>query len=110
MEPQQRHVTQKGRKDKKAVHKGWLEKRGPSEVYGWARHWCVLTDDCIDFYIDQTEEDESRKMELVLSEYTKTTDFKKKDAPGESAKHLREKPYGFVVDNEPYLGPESDDP
>mmetsp|Transcript_126083 Transcript_126083/g.223277 ORF Transcript_126083/g.223277 Transcript_126083/m.223277 type:complete len:652 (+) Transcript_126083:189-2144(+) len=86
---------------------GWLEKRGPTIDMQWNWRWVVLKEDRLIMYESQeAEKAGQKKFELELNEYTKATEFRKVDAPGDAAKHVAEKPYGFVVDTEPSGGPD----
>lgn len=86
---------------------GWLEKRGPTIDMQWNWRWVVLKEDHMILYENEKkEEDDHKKFQIDLNEYTKATEFKKSDAPGEAVKHAAEKPFGFVVDTEPSGGPE----
>lgn len=87
--------------------KGWLEKRGPTAEMQWHRRWCVLKEDSMIMYVDQEAEKAGhKKFEIELNEYTKAVEFRKIDAPGDSVKHVGEKPFGFVIDTEPSGGPD----
>lgn len=85
-----------------ALHSGWLEKRGPTAKYGWKRRWCVLQDGCFE-YFDNDNKNE-RLGQVCFMTASKVIGFRETNAPGDCSTHCRERPCGFMVDENSKAG------
>eukprot|EP00434_Breviolum_minutum_P034606 symbB.v1.2.030636.t1/scaffold3476.1/size55973/3 len=75
---------------------GWLLKRGPSVESAWLPQWCVLDQNGFTCFSD------SNKLEatcaIALGPGSRACRFANIRAPGDSPKHRKEKPSGFVLE------------
>jgi len=86
-----------------ALKEGYLLKRGPMFGYKWETRWCALYDTGMVWY--DSDKKQEKKGDMDIKKVTKALSFQKNKAPGDAIKHRGEKPFGFVVDVTPNVGP-----
>lgn len=79
-----------------AVKEGWLLKRGPAVDSAWSPQWCVLDQNGFKCFADSDQQVVT--CELALGPGSRACRFANIRAPGDSPKHRKEKPSGFVVE------------
>jgi len=86
-----------------ALKEGYLLKRGPMFGYKWETRWCALYETGMVWY--DSDKKQEKKGDMDIKKVTKALSFQKNKAPGDAIKHRGEKPFGFVVDVTPNVGP-----
>eukprot|EP00930_Biecheleria_cincta_P023550 TRINITY_DN17004_c0_g2_i1.p1 TRINITY_DN17004_c0_g2~~TRINITY_DN17004_c0_g2_i1.p1 ORF type:complete len:366 (+),score=66.35 TRINITY_DN17004_c0_g2_i1:54-1100(+) len=81
------------------VLQGWLHRRGPTATFQWRKRWAVLAHGRLDFF--ENEDCKTRKSHSRLRPETVAMSLKARCAPGDSAVHSHQRPFGFVLDLEP---------
>lgn len=88
--------------DAEPALQGWLGRRGPTFECAFQQKWCILLADKLATYDDN--ERRNRRPDVLLTSRTRAFPFTNPQAPGEAVKHLKETPFGFVVDSDPAEG------
>jgi len=84
------------------IQQGWLEKRGPTMSYKWLRRWCVLSTERLSYYED--EKRQIKKGHITIKSSTCALHFADPNTRGDAVKHVRNRPFGFVLDVDPSHG------
>jgi|Transcript_86363 hypothetical protein len=85
-----------------ALHAGWLEKRGPTAKYGWKKRWCVLHAGCFEYFDSDGKNERLGQVCFLTS--SRVIGFRETNAPGDCSTHCKERPCGFMVDEDTKAG------
>eukprot|EP00929_Paragymnodinium_shiwhaense_P022095 TRINITY_DN1421_c1_g1_i13.p1 TRINITY_DN1421_c1_g1~~TRINITY_DN1421_c1_g1_i13.p1 ORF type:complete len:752 (+),score=147.94 TRINITY_DN1421_c1_g1_i13:115-2256(+) len=80
-----------------AMLQGWLRKRGPTADFRWQARWCVLQQNELQCYTDETCA-QRRANVVIRPGVTRIMTLAQDDAPGDAIKHRKHHPFGFVID------------
>eukprot|EP00929_Paragymnodinium_shiwhaense_P071830 TRINITY_DN36481_c0_g1_i1.p1 TRINITY_DN36481_c0_g1~~TRINITY_DN36481_c0_g1_i1.p1 ORF type:complete len:1368 (+),score=470.48 TRINITY_DN36481_c0_g1_i1:85-4188(+) len=82
---------------REVIYEGWLQKRGPMAQMIWQDRWCVLENDDLKYYTDETRKLIKGNVPIRPRE-TQALALTAEGAPGDALKHRESKPSGFVID------------